>query len=97
MVGGGWWPEAKPGTFGVELYIGETDFINKGLGTKLIHQFFSKLFENPNVIAIIIDPEPKNSRAIRAYEKVGFKKVGPITTLGGDAMLMRVNREEFWK
>lgn len=94
LVGGGWWPNAKPGTFGVDQYIGENEFINKGLGTKIIHLFVSKLFENPKVQEVITDPDPKNGRAIRAYEKVGFKKVGPITTPGGDAMLMRVSRDE---
>ncbi|MBK8202512.1 MAG: GNAT family N-acetyltransferase [Bdellovibrionales bacterium] len=95
LVGGGWWPDAKPGTFGVDQYIGENEFINKGLGTKIIHLFVSKLFENPKVQEVITDPDPKNGRAIRAYEKVGFKKVGPITTPGGDAMLTTVSREEF--
>lgn len=95
LVGGGWWPNAKPGTFGIDQYIGEHEFVNMGLGTKMIHQFVARLFENPNVIEIITDPDPKNSRAIRVYEKVGFKKVGPISTPGGDAMLMVVSRDEF--
>jgi RimJ/RimL family protein N-acetyltransferase len=95
LVGGGWWPQAKPGTFGVDQFIGEPNFVNKGLGTKIIHQFVAKLFESPNVIEIITDPDPKNGRAIRAYEKVGFKKVGPIVTPGGDAILMKIIRGEF--
>lgn len=91
-VGGGWWPDAKPGTFGVDQFIGEPDFINRGFGTKLIKEFVYLLFAQPQVKEIITDPDPKNARAIRAYEKVGFKRVGEIKTPGGDALLLRLDR-----
>jgi len=93
LVGGGWWPDAKPGTFGIDQFIGESSMVNQGLGTKIIRSFVRQLFENPLVLEIISDPDPKNGRAIRAYEKVGFTKVGPIKTPGGNALLMRLSRE----
>lgn len=92
QVGGGWWPDAEPGTFGIDQFIGDPNFVNKGLGTKMIQAFVQRLFQNPSVIEIIADPDPKNGRAVRVYEKVGFKKMSPIKTPGGEALLMKLKR-----
>lgn len=93
-VGGGWWPTAKEGTFGIDQFIGEPTFIGRGFGTRIIRQFMQELFQKPNVVEIITDPEPRNKRAIRAYEKAGFRSVGEIETPGGKALLMRAARSD---
>jgi len=59
--------------FGVDLFIGETDYWNKGLGTKLLSSLIKYLFEYKNADIVFIDPQTWNKRAIRCYEKVGFK------------------------
>jgi RimJ/RimL family protein N-acetyltransferase len=91
-VGGGWWPNAKEGTFGVDQFIGDPKLIGRGFGTEIIKCFVQNLFSQSKVKELITDPEPKNKRAIRAYEKVGFKTVGEIKTPGGYALLMRMER-----
>jgi RimJ/RimL family protein N-acetyltransferase len=45
----------------------------------------------------IIDPEPKNTKAIAAYEKVGFQKKDLIETPNGIAQLMTLNPKDFIK
>lgn len=91
-VGGGWWPDAEEGTFGIDQFIGDPDMVGKGLGTEIIKRFVENIFLLSKVSQIITDPEPKNKRAIRAYEKAGFHTVGEIKTPGGDALLMRIAR-----
>lgn len=91
-VGGGWWPNEEPGVFGIDQFIGEPDLVGKGYGTQLIQAFVDRLWTDPKVRQIITDPDPKNGRAIRAYEKVGFIKEQEITTPGGPAILLRLNR-----
>lgn len=93
-VGGGWWPGVAPGVFGIDQFIGENDFINRGFGTALVRQFTSEIFAKSSVTKIITDPDPKNLRAIRAYEKAGFVKDAEITTPGGAALLMSRLRPE---
>lgn len=87
-VGDGWWPEAKPGQYGIDLLIGNPLFTGKGWGAKIISAYIEKLKTEKTVTEIIIDPEPNNMRAISAYEKAGFSKVGIIDTPNGKACLM---------
>ncbi len=91
-IGGGWWPDAKPGTYGIDQFIGDPQFINKGLGSMIIFRFVEILFQNSNVLEVIADPDPTNTRAIRAYEKIGFIQEGRTQTPGGDAVIVRVDR-----
>jgi aminoglycoside 6'-N-acetyltransferase len=37
---------------------------------------------------VLTDPSPTNTRAIRAYEKAGFRQERPVSTPDGDALLM---------
>lgn len=89
-VGDGWWPDEPEGTWGVDQFIGEESLLDQGLGSELIKEFTEKMFKGGEAKRIIADPSPKNLRAIRAYEKVGFKKLGQIKTPAGAAVLMEL-------
>jgi len=75
-------------SIGLDLFIGDTAYLNKGYGGRLIEQFINMIKEiEPTCQAIIIDPASDNHRAITCYEKVGFKKLGtyimPYGTIDG--------------
>jgi RimJ/RimL family protein N-acetyltransferase len=89
-VGDGWWGDEPLGTWGLDMYIGEENELGKGLGSKITKQFAEKLFEEEKAKRVIVDPKPTNLRAIRSYEKAGFKKVGEIDTPDGKALLMEI-------
>jgi len=61
------------GVIGIDQFIGDERFINQGIGTKAVKMFAAFIFEKYNPNSIILDPDPNNSRAIRCYEKAGFK------------------------
>jgi aminoglycoside 6'-N-acetyltransferase len=61
--------------YAIDLFIGETDHWNKGIGSKVISAAINYLFKELNAQRIVIDPETWNARAIRCYEKCGFVKV----------------------
>ncbi len=90
-IGGKWWPDEKPGTFGIDIVIGSHSHVGLGLGPTVLKEFitFSKEKE-PHANALIIDPSPDNERAIKAFEKAGFQKENHISTPGGPAVLMRM-------
>ena len=38
---------------------------------------------------IIIDPDPSNTRAVRAYEKAGFRAIPRLVGRTGDTLIMQ--------
>lgn len=63
----------------IDLFIGDPKFLAKGYGVLLSQQFLQDIaFKKFN--KIMVDPDHTNKRAIKCYEKAGFKKVIYIQT-----------------
>jgi aminoglycoside 6'-N-acetyltransferase-1b len=89
----GWWlEEHDPGVRGIDQYLANAEQLNLGLGTQMIVEFASMLFEDPRVTRIQVDPDPGNGRAIRCYEKSGFRRIRELSTPDGPAALMYLER-----
>ena len=80
------------GTIGVDVTIGVADLVGAGHGSALVRQFVDQLFAE-GTPRVIIDPDPKNLRAIRAYEKAGFRAFDTRTSIYGDALMMARDAE----
>lgn len=59
----------------MDIFIGESDALGKGIGSSALRLMLRYLFEQKAALKVIIDPDVRNERAIRAYEKAGFKKL----------------------
>ncbi|KQZ19412.1 aminoglycoside adenylyltransferase [Mesorhizobium sp. Root552] len=81
------------GTLGIDLSIGVPDLVGIGHGSAIVRQFAAELFEE-GAPRVIIDPHPKNGRAIRAYEKAGFQPIGRRNSEYGEALLMALDAGE---
>ena len=80
---------------GIDLFIGEPDLINKGIGTEVIKRFVEDVvFADLSIDTCIIDPEMTNAAAIRAYEKAGFVPVRTVVVPNtpGPELIMRRQR-----
>jgi len=75
------------GTRGIDQFIGEPDFVNRGHGSAFIRVFVKQLFE-AGAPRVVTDPDPRNTRAIRAYAKAGFHPIDTRVTVSGEALLM---------
>jgi aminoglycoside 6'-N-acetyltransferase len=75
------------GTRGIDQFIGEQDMINRGHGSALIRMFVDALLK-AGTPRTVTDPDPRNARAIRAYEKAGFCRDRLVDTPDGRAVLM---------
>lgn len=87
-VGNGWWPGYKDDVVGIDLYIGEEQYLGKGHGNLLIQDFIKKIVPKEPISQIICDPRPDNLQAIRCYQRSGFLAQKQITTPDGVALLM---------
>ena len=85
---------------GIDLFVG-TAWQGRGLGPAAIRLVARHLFEVRGHHRLTIDPALANERAIRAYEKVGFRRVGVMRRYERgsdgtwhDGLLMDLLREE---
>jgi aminoglycoside 6'-N-acetyltransferase len=81
------------GTLGIDISIGIPDLVGKGHGSAIIRQLAAELFGN-GARRIVIDPDPENIRAIRAYEKAGFRYIDTRTSIYGPAHFMALDAPE---
>jgi len=88
-AGDGWWEEeTDPGVRGIDQSLGRPELLGRGFGTQLVTALVERLFADPAVSRIQTDPSPANLRAIRCYEKAGFRRLRTIVTPDGPAAYM---------
>ena len=64
--------DLPPGSRGIDQFIGEPGMLDRGHGSAFIRAHADRLLRAGSP-AIGTDPDPANARAIRAYEKAGFR------------------------
>lgn len=90
---GDWWPDVDDPTIrGIDQFLADGDRLGKGIGTAMILAFAEKLFAAQSVTRIQTDPHVSNARAIRCYEKAGFRRIREIDTPDGRELLMYLDR-----
>lgn len=58
----------------IDVFIGEDEYRDKGIGTKVIKLLLNTLFKKYDVDVVLIDPKTNNERAISCYRKCGFQE-----------------------
>jgi RimJ/RimL family protein N-acetyltransferase len=93
--GDGWWEgEQDPGVRGIDQFLAHQEQLGQGRGTAMVRAFVQHLFADSTVTRIQTDPSPGNGRAIRCYEKAGFRATRVVATPDGPALFMLCEREE---
>ena len=93
-----WYPgiDVPPGTVGIDLAIGDPDYVGQGHGRRLVLEFVHHVLRAsaPDCPEVWIDPDPQNQRAVRAYRAAGFVDTGidlpDLERPGGRRRLMRM-------
>jgi aminoglycoside 6'-N-acetyltransferase len=80
-----YYPSNEDKSFGIDQFIGEPNLWGKGIGTSLIQEILVYLRNHTEANRVVLDPHKTNKRAIRCYEKAGFKAVRPLLN---DLLLM---------
>ena len=79
------WP---PGTRGLDLFIGEVWALGQGHGSAFVRHFTRQLLATPGVRQVIADPEARNGRSIRCFERAGFRPDVEVWRPTGPVVLM---------
>ena len=66
-----------PGTLALDTFVGPADQLGQGHGAAFLRQRAAELMAQ-GAPAVVIDPDPGNERAVRAYRRAGF--VGNLIT-----------------
>ena len=67
--------EIKKSVAEYNIVIGNKKFIGKKYGELIHKKILSKVFKIYNIEKVFLKVRPENLRAIKSYEKVGFKKI----------------------
>jgi aminoglycoside 6'-N-acetyltransferase len=68
---------------GVDLFIGEAELLGRGHGPAMLRRFLPELaFPFHGIDVCVIGPSVKNTAAIRAYEKAGFRPLKLVSVPG---------------
>lgn len=59
--------------YGIDIFLGESDYRNRGIGTTALKLLMRSLFSDYHADCLMIDPKTHNARAIRCYQKAGFR------------------------
>jgi len=71
------------------ILIGDKDYWNKGIATKVLRSFLSWVFTNMEIDSILLGVYKKNSSAVRLYSNVGFQTIKETS----DVYTMQYKRE----
>ena len=71
-------------TYEYDLFIGEEEYLDKGIGTIIVNKVNDIIYNKYKVTSIILRPFKRNIRAIKCYEKCGFKQINEY--LGKDTL-----------
>jgi len=67
------YPDNGMVVFAMDQFIGNPDYWNRGIGTALLQMMTTYLRIYKKANRVLLDPHKNNYRAIRAYEKAGFR------------------------
>jgi aminoglycoside 6'-N-acetyltransferase len=82
-----WLGDLPAHAVGIDLSIAEPHNLSRGLGPAVLNAFIARLRVEGHT-SIIIDPDLTNSRAIRAYQKAGFRPLPHLVGRSGGLLIL---------
>lgn len=90
-----YWGDVAPNLRAIDIWIGEEADLGRGLGTTMMRLALARCFGAPQVEAVLIDPLASNTRAIRFYERLGFRTTERRRFGPDDCLVMRIDRADW--
>ncbi len=90
-----YWGDVGDHLRAIDIWIGDAAYLGKGFGTRIMHLALARCFADPNVMAVLIDPLASNSRALRFYERLGFRFLEQRQFGSDDCFVMQLARMDY--
>lgn len=90
-----YWGAVPANLRAIDIWIGEAADLGKGYGTEMMRLALARCFADPAVTAVLIDPLASNVRAIRFYERLGFRAIGPRRFGEDDCLVHELSRADW--
>ena len=90
-----YWGEVANNLRAIDIWIGEKADLGKGYGTQMMRLALNCCFQDASVKAVLIDPLVSNIKAIRFYERLGFRFVERRMFGEDNCLVYCLNREEW--
>jgi aminoglycoside 6'-N-acetyltransferase len=82
------------GVAGVDLFIGEPEFLGRGIGTRALTRFVEDIvFDRPTTRACVADPDAENVVSLLIFEKAGFSRAREFVDPGDDRLHVLMRRD----
>ncbi|MFZ1105118.1 MAG: GNAT family N-acetyltransferase [Hyphomicrobiaceae bacterium] len=91
-----YWGDVPANLRTIDIWIGEAACLGRGYGTSMMRWAIDFCFAAPAVEAILIDPLASNTRAIRFYQRLGFRP-GEERQFGDDLCLVHRLERADWQ
>lgn len=88
-----YWGDIPEGYRAIDIWIGSKEDLGKGYGTEMMRQALTKCFQDPEVKKVLIDPLASNLRAIKFYERIGFRFIENRRFGDSDCKVYSFNRD----
>jgi len=92
-----YWGEVEQDLRAIDIWIGEKENLGKGYGTQIMQLAINKCFATKEVKAILVDPLETNIKAIRFYEKLGFKFIEKKNFGKSNCLVYKLKRKTWEK
>jgi RimJ/RimL family protein N-acetyltransferase len=79
----------------IGIFIGERDYWSKGYGTDAVNALSGYVFNEMSLKRINLKTLESNTRALRCFEKCGFKVCGSLLQHGHSYIMMQLSYEDY--
>ena len=90
-----YWGDVPANLRAIDIWIGETEDLGKGYGSRIMAQVLARCFADPSVTAVLIDPLAGNVGAHRFYERLGFRFIERRRFGADDCFVYRLERDGY--
>lgn len=92
-----YWGDCAPNLRALDIWIGDEKDLGRGYGTQMMSLALARCFRDPAVHTVLIDPLADNTRAIRFYQRLGFRPTGERWFGADRCQVHELLREEWLK